>query len=146
MAFVNEYIPEEDLKKYNFAELNKRLRKGGTTASRDWTIDRKADIWLREFYTEFDHTAPDGGFTGISVWDFYWKGELMMVEVKTLTIKGGGIEQHCWMRKKLLSINIPFELESQRSQILKDLETAFTAHKDSGVLSQSSGFSFTLEV
>jgi hypothetical protein len=32
MAFVNEYIPKEDLEKYNFAELDKRIKKGGETA------------------------------------------------------------------------------------------------------------------
>jgi hypothetical protein len=145
MAFVNEYIPEEDLKKYNFAELNKRPRKGGSSAARDWTINREADIWLHEFYTEFDHTAPDGGYTGISVWNYYWKGTLMLVEVKGLEA-GGGRGKHCWSRKKLLSINIPPELESQCSQILKDLEAAFTAYKDGGVFSSSTSFSFTLEV
>lgn len=141
MAFVNEYIPEADLKKYNFDELLERR----TGRSTDWTIDRDADIWLHLFYTESDHTAPDGGFTGVSVWDFYWRGTLMLVKVKSLGLVGCGFGQHCAMRKKLLSIDIPHALENERSQILNDLEAAFTAHKDAGVLSQSSGFSFSLE-
>ena len=144
MTFVNEYIPEEDLKKYNFAELNKRPRKGMDT-SRDWTIDREADIWLRKFYTESDHTAPDGGFTGVSAWDYYWKGALMMVEVKDLET-GGGRGKHCWSRKKIQSINILPNLEIQRPQIIKDLEDGFTAYKDGGVFSSSTSFTFTLEV
>ncbi|TAL44894.1 MAG: hypothetical protein EPN89_13155 [Methylovulum sp.] len=145
MAFINEYIPEEDLEKYNFAELNKRRKKDGGTSD-DWTIDREADIWLRHFYTESDHTEPDGGYTGVTAWDFYWKGALMFLEVKSLGLEGGGIGQHCGMRKKLISINIPPNLENQRLQILKDLEAAFTAHKDAGVLSQSSSFSFSLVI
>jgi len=32
MTFINEYIPKEDLEKYNFAELNKRPTKGGGQA------------------------------------------------------------------------------------------------------------------
>lgn len=89
MAFVNEYIPKEDWEKYNFDELNKRPRKAGG-ASRDWTIDREADIWIRHFYTESDHTEPDGGFTGVKAWDFYWKGTLMLIELKDLESGGGG--------------------------------------------------------
>jgi hypothetical protein len=87
MAFVNEYISKEDFEKYNFAELNKRPRKGGTAD--DWTIDREADIWIRHFYTESDHTEPDGGYTGVVAWDFYWKGFLMMVEVLGIETGGG---------------------------------------------------------
>jgi len=144
MTFVNEYIPEEDLKKYNFAELNKRIKKGGFTA-RDWTIDRVADIWLRQFYVESDHTAPDGGFTGVSAWDYYWKGTLMMVEIKSLE-SVGGVGKPRWSRKKLLSINIPPGLENQRTQILQDLKSAFIAHKDVGVFSKSSSYSLTFEI
>ena len=89
MAFVNEYIPEEDFKKYDFEKLNVRPKEmSGTAPDSDWTIDREADIWLREFYIESDHTAPQGGFTGVSVWDFYWKGHLMLV--KLLSIETGG--------------------------------------------------------
>jgi hypothetical protein len=144
MTFINEYIPKEDLEKYNFAELNKRPSKG-IGPSRDWTIDRDAGIWLRHFYTESDHTEPGGGFTGVSAWDFYWKGNLMMVEVKTLEV-GGGRNKPCWSRKKLLNINIPPDLENQRTQILKDLEAAFTAYKDGGMLSSSTSYTLTLEI
>ncbi|BBL76416.1 hypothetical protein [Methylomagnum ishizawai] len=147
MAFVNEYIPKEDLEKYNFAELNKRPMKGGGTR-RDWTIDRKANIWLRKFYTESEHTKPGLGLTGVSAWDFYWKGHLMMAEVKDLGIEGER-GQPCWQRKKLLSINIPPELEVQRPQIIKDLEAAFTEHRGAGVFSSQdyySRYTFTLKL
>ena len=146
MAFVNEYIPAEDFKKYNFETLNNRKKEtSGTAPSDSWTIDRDADIWLREFYTEMDHTAPLGGYTGISVWDYSWKGTLLLVKIKDIET-GGGIGKHCWARRKLLAINIPVELKSQRLQILKDLETAFTAYKDGGVLSEATSFSFTLDI
>ena len=145
MSFVNEYIPEADFEKYNFAELNRRTRKGMDTAT-SWTIDREADIWLRKFYSESDHTAPDGGFTGVSAWDFYWKGTLMMAEVKALASGGGGNSPR-WARSRLCSINNPFELEIRRSEVLKDLEAAFTAYRGAGVLSSNDSleYTFTLE-
>ena len=146
MAFVNEYIPKEDLEKYDFEKLNVRPKEtSGTTPARFWVIDRETDIWLRQFYIESDHTAPQGGFTGISVWDFYWKGHLMLVKLLILET-GGGSRQHCWSREKLLRIDVPPEIENQRSQILQDLEAALTAYKDSGVLSKVTSYSFTLEI
>jgi hypothetical protein len=117
----------------------------GTAPSDAWTIDREADIWLRKFYTESDHTAPQGGFTGVSVWDFYWKGHLMLVKLLSIET-GGGLRQHCWSTKKLLSINIPLEIGDKRAQILRDLEAALTAYKDGGVFAEATSFSFTLEI
>lgn len=144
MAFVNEYIPKEDFEKYNFDELNKRPSKGGDF-SRDWTIDREADVWLRKFYTESDHTDPTGGYTGISAWDFFWKGTLITLEVMMLEV-GGNRRQHCWSRKRLQKINIPSELENKRPKILKDLEAAFLAYKDGGVLASSTSYTLTFEI
>jgi hypothetical protein len=91
MAFVNEYIPKVDYKKYDFDGLNKRKKeRSGSTPAGFWTIDREADIWLREFYVETDHTVPLGGYTGVSVWDFYWKGHLMLAKI-TAIAGGGGV-------------------------------------------------------
>ena len=89
MTFINEYIPEEDLKKYNFEALNKRFRKAGSTPASYWVIDREADIWLRKFYNAYDRTAPDDNCPGISAWDFYWKGTLITLELETLVVEGG---------------------------------------------------------
>lgn len=147
MTFVNEYISEADLKKYNFAELYKRPRKGMDTAT-DWTINREANIWLRKFYTESDHTAPDGGFTGVSGWDFYWKGTLLTLEILDVG-GGGGYGKHRWTRKRLLNLSIPPDLENQRVQIIKDLKEAFTVYRGVGVSSfpyDSPSYSFELEI
>ncbi len=125
MAFVNEYIPQEDLIKYNFEELRKRPRKG-PMRDNDWTIDREADIWLHEYYVQSDHTAPAGGYTGISGWYFYWKGTLMFLEIKSIDaayIQGKSFR----CKKKLLNINIPETLKNKSDIIFDDLEQAFNA-------------------
>lgn len=146
MAFVNEYISAEDFKKFDFENLNRRPKEtSGTEPSDFWTINRMDDIWLRCFYVESDHTAEKGGFTGVSVWDYYWKGTLMLVKMLGLEA-GGRLGEHCWGRKKLLTINIPSELEVSRKLIISDLESSFTAYKDGGVLSGATSFSFVLEV
>lgn len=144
MAFVNEYIPAEDFKKYDFEGLNRRPNRG-STPNDFWVIDREASIWLRKFYTEMDHTAVRGGYTGVSAWDFYWKGNLMWVEVNDGE-GGGGYGKPRWQKKKLLRIDIPESVEAQRNQILADLVAAFTAYKGAGVFATDSEFSFTLEM
>lgn len=147
MAFINEYIPEADLEKYNFEELNRRPCKGDLT-SRQWTIDRDAMVWLRRFYSESNHTELDGGYSGVSVWDFYWKGALMLVEIKDLA-SGLELDGTRWAHSKLLSINVPNELASHREQILTDLVDAFTAYGGAGVFSNentANSYRFRLDV
>lgn len=66
--------------------------------NRFWVIDRDKGVWLRKFYDVADHTEPDGGITGETVWDGYWKGHLMTVEVMMLEA-GGKTGGHRWSRK-----------------------------------------------
>jgi len=146
MAFVNEYISESDIKKYDIEALNKRPGKG-IGRSYDWTIDRDADIWLHKFYTESDHTEPDGGYTGVKAWDFYWKGTLMLIEMKDLD-GGGGYGKPRWSKKQLLSINIPTELQAKRQQIIEDFERAYSERGgEAGILAKPDFpfFTFILE-
>jgi len=145
MTFINEYTPEKDKEKYNFAELNKRSRCGGTIPSGDWTIDRANNIWIHQLYVESDHTEADGGYTGVSVWDYYWKGYLMSVRIKLLECSGKR-GQDLWARKKLLDISLPSELEDKRDCVLKDLELALSAFKENGVLSTSSSYKLVFEL
>lgn len=140
MAFINEYIPKEDVDK-----LNKMFEYRGIAAARSWTIDREKDIWLRKHYTESDHTQPDGGYTGVSFWDYYWKGSLMIVKIKKLE-SGGGRGQDCWSRKKLLEISLPSELEDKRGSVLESLELALSTYKEGGVLSTSTSYKLTFEL
>jgi len=55
MAFVNEYVSQEDIKKYGLAELHRRCshKANNYNAARDglhdksqWTIDREREIWF----------------------------------------------------------------------------------------------------
>lgn len=144
MAFVNEYISEESLEKYDMGAIGKRT-KYGSIANAFWVIDKENNIWLRKLYTESDHTALDGGYTGISYWNFYWKGYLMTAKIKLLEA-GGKLGEHCWSRKKLLALSLPSELEDKREIVLKGLEAALSAYKDVGILSKSTSYKLTFEI
>jgi len=145
MSFINESIPPEDFKKYNFENLNKRPCQGLEPAF-DWTIDRHEKIWLRNSCVQANHTELHGGYTGIIFWDFFWKSAVFFVKTKTLDAKGLGVNEDFWTRYKLLDINIPMTLEKHRNQILKDLQKALEAHAAGGVYSRAASSSVALEL
>lgn len=143
MAFVNEYIPQEDFEKYDFKTIN-----GFSNPAGYWVIDRDREIWLRKFDEErtFDEFGDwRGGMSGKRTWNFYWKGVLMKVITQRITFTGGGIDEPCWIKLKLLSINLPENLKTQRTIILKDLEKAFVGYREEGIFSESSSFSLTFD-
>ena len=46
MPFVNDFISSEDVRKYGLEEIDTHYVVGGTR-SRQWTIDRSRDLYLR---------------------------------------------------------------------------------------------------
>jgi hypothetical protein len=128
MAFVNEFVPEEEAKKYGLEEIDQRYRR--SSFQPHWTVDRKRDIYLREVESGREEFAHQHGFT------LYWKGVLMLVR---LARKGGGVRGgEGWTEWTLLGIAIPDDLQAKRTEIITDLKDALTAYKDFGVYSTSS--------
>ena len=138
MAFVNEYIPAEDVKKYGIKEIDKRFVTGGTKSDQ-WTIDRERDIYLRCVSRGREE------FRSESTWTLYWRGSLIYVDLK-LTDGGGTRGGHGWSHYKLLRAEIPTHLEAQRADILKDLKEALTAYKGGGVFSTRTTSTTTLDI
>ena len=145
MGFTCEYISKDDIEKYEIKRLNKRVFAQGSNPARDWVVNREEDIWLREFCYVYDHTAPDGDFTGVSFWDFYWKGSLVVAKVQTISVIAS-VGEHGRARKKLMAIDIPNKVLGKKLDILKDFERALSAHKDGGIHSKCPTYDLTLEV
>lgn len=125
MAFVNEFTPEEDIKKYGLEEIDQRYRHA--TFHSQWTVDRERDIYLREVESGREETANRHGFT------LYWKGALIFVR---LTSKGEGVRGgEGWEEWTLLGDPIPDTLQGNRAEIIADLKAALTAYKGSGMYS-----------
>ena len=72
MAFINEYIPPDDYKKYNINELKRITSAPARTGSRCWAIDRKSGSWLYHVGSGFDREV---GFDGEQYWYFF--GEII---------------------------------------------------------------------
>lgn len=145
MAFVNEFIPPEDVEKYHLAEIDKRFVVGGTNA-RDWTIDRERDIYLR-------NVANGGGgdpdIRNQTTWTLYWRGDLLVLRLDLLDGHGGRGEpgwSH-WLLVRLRgSSGLPAHLKAQKEQILDILKEALVAYKDFGVYSTNTDYSVTLDI
>lgn len=135
MAFVNETISETDIEKYGIRDINKRFR----CSNLDWTIDRDRDVYLRQVgqgREEFSHQ---------SIWTFFWRGELLTVDLDTEEA-GGTRGGACWSHKRVRRIQVPRHLADKRSQILDDLKEALMAYKNGGVYATASTYTLTLDV
>lgn len=83
MAFVNEYIPVDDVKKYGIEEIDRRFLK--TTYQPDWTVDRERNIYLRQVASRREEFASQKDYT------FYWGGRWsLFVWIKLVVECGAG--------------------------------------------------------
>ncbi len=125
MSFVNEYILEEDIKKYGIESLNKKLYIANYKST--WTVDHERDIYLRRIKNRREERCNEVEYC------FYWQGHLMKVVLKQ---EGGGEHQGPqWRHYEMLDINIPEEIKQNESQVITDLKEALVAYKTLGVFS-----------
>lgn len=123
MAFVNEYVSEDDDKKYGLEELDKRYFKGHFQPH--WTRDYERNMYLR--------FMRDGGEDGMwqQTFTFYWKGTLFEVGLES---EGGGKRGDVgWKSWLLRYLSLPKHLEVDREQIIADLKAALTAYGGAGI-------------
>lgn len=138
MAFVNEYIPEADRKRFGITS-DSRFYLVGTT---NWTVDRERDMFLLRRQGGGPESTP------IHYWAFHWRGHLLDARLEVLERggdpSGGG---HGWARIKLHSLNgIEPEIANRRDEILADLQEALAAHKGMGIHSTRTSYEVRLEV
>lgn len=140
MAFVNEYIPEADVEKYGLAEIDNSNFGGTRTKSRDWTIDRERNIYLRRVGGQDRENLADN----TDSWNFFWKGDLLWFRRKGFPSekKPDGL-RHAF--SYIRDLTIPTHLESQRQEIYQDLRDAFRTYGGGGVFSTSTDYVHNLE-
>ena len=145
MAFVNEYISDEDFEKYGLAEIDKKFIVGATNAD-DWTIDRERGIYLRNI-------AQGGGnepeISNRTTWTFYWHDEPITLRLDL--IDGGGKRGGpAWGHWRLVWVRgghgLPEHLKPYKAEFLSDLEAALLAYKDGGIYSASIDYKLALDI
>lgn len=146
MAFVNEFIPSEDVEKYHIAEIDKRFVVGGTS-SRQWTIDRERDVYLRNVARG---AAGDPDIRNQTEWTLYWHGDLLVLRLDLLEGSGERGEPG-WSHWRLVwfcgTSGLPSHLKSQKTQILGALKEALTVYQGAGVYSGAyTSYSVTMDI
>jgi hypothetical protein len=138
MAFVNEYMSGADAEKYGIEAINNRFIVGGTRA-RDWTIDGERDVYLRIVATGREEMASR------STWTLFRNGVLIVVELD-LVRTTGGVGKPSSSHYKLLRLDMPSSLQSQKYAVLDDLRAALICYRDGGVYATATAFSLTLDL
>ena len=142
MPFVNEYITPEDAEKYHLAEIDAKFI--GGNKSRDWTIDRERDIYLRNVAMGRDEDTKHE-----SLWTFYWKGTPLTVRLDLLGGEGKPGDPG-WSHWRLVFLNgsngLPQALKEHRQSVLDDLKQTLLAYKDGGVFSLNTDYFVILEL
>ena len=145
MPFANEFISPEDVRKYGLEEIDTHYVVGGTR-SRQWTIDRSRDLYLR-------NVARGGGaepeIRNQTIWTFYRDGEALTLRLDLLEGRGGRGERG-WSHWKLVWLNgshgFPSNLKPKKEEILADLKEALVTYKDFGMYSSNTSYSVALDV
>ena len=141
MAFVNEYVSEEDIKKYNINEIwlshhPEYKRKGRTSSNSpyNWTIDREREVWLMR--------VAAGGYDrgNLQIWVLFWKGELLSF---WLAMPGEGSKSFKEQPYRIVWGFSPFSLHPTSHhdwpEILQVFKEALTVFGYDGVRKQAPG-------
>ncbi|NKI93551.1 hypothetical protein [Rhizobacter sp. SG703] len=132
MAFSNEYISDADVKKYDLESIDQKFVVGGTH-SRDWTIDRDRNIYLRVVTRGREEMAH------VSTWTLFRHGDLVAVELE-LQGTTGGVAQASSAYIKVRRTDLPEHLQALRSDVLADFREALVAYGDGGVFNTATSF------
>lgn len=142
MPFVNEYISPEDAEKYCLRDIDAKVI--GGNKSRDWTIDRDRNIYLRNVSMGRDEDTKHE-----SLWTFFWKGTPLTLRLDLIGGSGkpGNPGWSHWLLVYLNGTNgLPPPLRDFKQDVLEDLRQALTAHKDGGVFSVNTDYTITLKL
>ncbi|MBT2746632.1 MULTISPECIES: hypothetical protein [unclassified Lysobacter] len=146
MPFVNEFIPAEDVERFDLKTIDEKVYVGRTRA-RDWTVDRERNIYFRNIASG---GGADPEIRNRTEWNFFWGGELIYLRLDLIS-SGEESDRVGWSQWKLMWLNgssgLPPHLKDHKSQILADLKEALVAYRSFGVYSRDwSGYRVILEI
>ena len=145
MAFINEYISDEDMKKYKIQDLDDAF-KMGNTSSDSWTVDKENNIFLKKLASM---RIDDYGGTWV-YWAYALKGELYVITVETVATNRAKRGEDYWVHEKIRELKLWDSYknlsEEKRKTIMPLIEEAFLAYGEAGVYSSDDGFELKLEL
>lgn len=145
MLFINEFITAEDVEKYGIKSIDQNFIVGGTN-SRQWTIDREREIYLR-------NVARGGGnepeIRNQTKWSFFWHSVLLTLRLD-LVDGGGRRGEPGWSHWRLVRINggteLPANLHTDKNIFIEDLKNALLAYKDFGAYSTNTDYRIVFDI
>jgi hypothetical protein len=157
MAFVCERIAgnQEKWERYGMPDIEQRIGRSSYTMPSTCTIDHDRGISLIGVAEQRNADHRSMGLTG---WVFDWHGHRLWVEIKTLSINGGGdtpyriVKQRTslgLMGERVLYLRIkrelPPDLTPSRGEILRDLYDALLVYtRDVGLRGASCELTFDI--
>ena len=145
MAFVNEYISQEDIQKYSLNELwaSYRSKDDKVPDGKEWVIDRDRECWLMDTARVRDYNT-DHQNTSEYIWTLHCKGT--NIEVRIEYVPGLSTPGHCNMAWKLLSLS-PSSLDTlSNKEMIKILEEALQVYGYWGIHEQKPNTTVELRV
>ncbi len=137
MPFVNENISIQDREDFGLDEINKKYR----FIDQDWTVDHERKIFLTKYWEGHDM----GSDTDLSVWLFYWRGEICQFTKKIIEYKKVA-EKHYSSTQKILDIQIPEKYHNDKENFLIDMVDAIQVCQEIGIFSKMTQYDLTVDL
>ena len=134
---MNERISSKDREKFGLDEINKKYR----FIDLDWTIDHERKFFLTKYWEGHDF----GVDTHISVWLFYWGGEILQFTKEIISYKKIGDKQYA-STQKITDIQIPEKYKNDKKQILTDIIDAMQVCQEVGVFSKMTRYDLEVDL
>jgi len=139
MAFINEYISEEDIEKYKINELMNSYQGENKFPKKyykhRWTIDKERECWFMWVdmpHEPLDHTR----FTGERIFILHYKGKNIEIVLRKIFEESSEVltDNPFYVTWKLDRINKPKELyDVSDSEIIEILKEALEVYGTRGI-------------
>ena len=138
MGFVNEFISEEDQKRYDFSRIKRPPLYHKSIRPYTWTVDRARDVFM------VTTGGGERGFPNEQHFALWWHGDIVNVQLERADT--GQISGHTTTSWRLIRIEVPPQLAAQKDEVIATLKEALTEYKVHGagipVASHVATFSF----
>ncbi len=140
MAFINEYISKEDIKKYDiFGIMNKfdEIKKEDEKYLRlKWVLDREREIWFCYAGRVIDQDLDFGQGTGEEIWYLNYKGTNLEVRLQRGR-NSSSIRERPYIKHWIFLSITPESLNDVSNKELRDIiKEALDVYGTNGIASQ----------
>jgi hypothetical protein len=128
MAFVNEFVPEEQKDKFDPEVFNLGLARPPSRPYR-WVIDRERDIFLIHVRGSGSGGGQGDGYIPPHHYSLSYEGLIVKFEAE---VRSHEKTKNCLVRNWVVkNLTLPPELKDKKNQVIELLKEAIAVHGDS---------------